>query len=60
MKINPWPKKFSSNLLWNPNGGFLTIGAQKTWKMTKPQKLKIGKKAKIRDDKILQDIPLHL
>ena len=58
-------QKFSSNLLSNPNGGFLTIKAQKSpnndckcQKLKKRQKL--SKNAKIRDVKILQDIPLHL
>ena len=29
-KTNPWPIKTASKLLSNPNGGFLTLEAQKT------------------------------
>ena len=60
-------KKISSNLLSNPNGGFLTLEVYKTWIMTiNVKKLKkmanIVKKtyAKIRDVKILQEIPFNL
>ena len=53
-------QKFSTNLLSNPNGCFLTLEVQKIWIMTKCQKNeKNGKNcqkyAKIRDAKILQD-----
>ena len=63
MNINPWPKKLSSNLLSNPNGGFLTFEFQKIWIMSiNVKKLekngyKYQKYAKIRDVEILQDIP---
>ena len=42
-KLNHDQIKFSSNLLSNPNGGFLTLEAQKIWKTTINFK-KIGKK----------------
>ena len=53
---------FSSNLLSNPNGGFLTLEVQKTWIMTinvtKLKKMaKIAKKyAEICDVKFLREI----
>ena len=37
-------QKFTSNLLSNPNGGFLTPEAQKTWIMTMSKNQKIWQK----------------
>ena len=60
-------QKLFNNLSLKPNAGFMTLEAQKTWIMTINGKrnwtkngINCQKFAKIRDVKILQDIPLHL
>ena len=57
MKINQWPAKNSSNILSNPNGGFVTLEAQKTRIMTVKN---CQNYATIRDVKVLQDNPYNL
>ena len=42
-KVTHDQQKISSNLLPNPNGAFLTLEAQKTWKIRNVKKNKNGK-----------------